>query len=173
MSVRPGELTFQGDLLGWIKEFIKSEDLPFNGASQEVIMEGQERPDVIIWENKRAGKAALLLSLKTPYYDAWDAADDALRKATKWPGGIRFFATWNVNRFFLWDVKKLGDLYDALCYQREVAKINKIEEYERIEESLKSFVREFLKDFSEVTMRKRFYLFLHQMKGSSLGLGLL
>lgn len=155
MSARPGELTFQGELLVWINEIIKSENLPFDGASQEYIMEGQERPDILLWKNKRAREAALLLSLKVPHFDAWDAADDALLKASKWTGGIRYFSTWNINRFFLWDKTKLGDLYDALCYQKEVAKINRVEEYEKIEGSLKSFVKEFLKEFAEVYYERK------------------
>ncbi|MHA1506786.1 MAG: HsdM family class I SAM-dependent methyltransferase [Candidatus Asgardarchaeia archaeon] len=150
MSVRPGELTFQGDVLHWIKEIIESENLPFDDASQEVIMERQERPDIVIWEDKKTKKAALLLSLKTPYYDPWDAADDAYLKASKWPGGIRYFATWNINKFFLWDRHKGDYLYDMLCYQKEVANISKIEDYEAIEPSLRKFIKDFLIKFAKI-----------------------
>ncbi|MGB9660163.1 MAG: hypothetical protein ACPLY9_06600 [Nitrososphaerales archaeon] len=52
-SAHPGELAFQGDLLVWINEIIKAENLPFDGASQEFIMKGQERPDILLWKNKR------------------------------------------------------------------------------------------------------------------------
>ena len=147
------EWTFQGRVLSWIREFIKEKNLPFDGADQEVIIEGRKRPDILIWKNRNLREAALLLSLKGPYSDAWEAADDALIASSRI--GTRYFATWNVNRFFMWDRYRRGTLYDQLVDASEVTTIKKWREIDRAEESIKSFLRDFLIEFTEVYYERK------------------
>lgn len=147
------EWTFQGRVLSWIREFIKEKNLPFDGADQEIIVEGRKRPDILVWKNRNLREAALLLSLKGPYRDAWEAADDALIASSR--AGTRYFATWNVNRFFMWDRYKRGNLYDQLVGASEVTTIKHWREIDRVEESIRSFLRDFLIEFTEVYFERK------------------
>jgi len=147
MSLRYTEGVFQGRVVSWMNKIIEDENLPFEGVDQEIEIEGRRFPDVVVWE-KRKVKAALLLELKQPIYDAWALADEALTKAYK--ATIPYFATWNVNRFFSWETYKRGDLFDNLWYPKEVASIRSIEEVDRIEDTIKSFLGEFLRTFAGV-----------------------
>jgi type I restriction enzyme M protein len=147
------EWTFEGRVLSWIREFIKEKNLPFDGADQEIIVEGRKRPDILIWKNRNLREAALLLSLKGPYRDAWDAADDALIASSR--AGTRYFATWNVNRFFMWDRYRRGNLYDQLVDASEVTTIKHWREMDRVEESIRSFLRDFLIEFTEVYFERK------------------
>ena len=142
------EWTFQGRVLSWISELIEDEQLAFDGADQEVMIEGRKRPDIVVWKNRKLREVALLISLKAPQHDAWEVADEALSKA--WRLGARFFATWNVNKLFLWDRYEEGDLYDQLSYHQEVTNIRSLREMDRVEASIKSFLRNFLREFSDV-----------------------
>jgi type I restriction enzyme M protein len=147
------EWTFEGRVLSWIREFIKEKNLPFDGADQEIIIEGRKRPDILIWKNRNLREAALLLSLKGPYRDAWEAADDALIASSR--AGTRYFATWNVNRFFMWDRYRRGNLYDQLVDASEVTTIKHWREMDRVEESIRSFLRDFLIEFTEVYFERK------------------
>ncbi|MDH5266451.1 MAG: N-6 DNA methylase [Candidatus Bathyarchaeota archaeon] len=147
------EWTFQGRVLSWIREFIKEKNLPFDGADQEIIVEGRKRPDILVWKNRNLREAALLLSLKGPYRDAWEAADDALIASSR--AGTRYFATWNVNRFFMWDRYRRGNLYDQLVDASEVTTIKHWREIDRVEESIRSFLRDFLVEFTEVYFERK------------------
>lgn len=147
------EWTFQGRVLSWIREFIKEKNLPFDGADQEIILEGRKRPDILIWKNRNMREVALLLSLKGPYSDAWEAADDALIASSRI--GTRYYATWNVNRFFMWDRYRRGTLYDQLADASEVTTIKQWKEIDRVEESIRSFLRDFLVEFTEVYYERK------------------
>jgi type I restriction enzyme M protein len=147
------EMTFQGRVVEWINEVIKEENLPFDRADQELLDVTGRRPDVVLWE-KRKTKPALLIELKRPYEDPWgEALDDAISKA--WKTNIPYIATWNVNRFYSWETFGEGDVFDKLWFphagvKEEISRIRAIEEVDRVEESLKAFLKKFLKEFADI-----------------------
>ena len=142
-----------------MNEAIRKENLPFDGADQELLLQEEgrasRRPDIILWEKKKV-KAALLIELKPPEYDPWgEPLDDALSKAARFRGGVPYIATWNVNRFFSWETSKSGDLFDKLWYphvgaKEEVTRIKSLAEFDRAEQQIKDFLRDFLKEFADV-----------------------
>ena len=101
----------QGKILVWLNEVIKEGKLPFEQAEQEVRIEtprGSRRyPDIVIWK-KKPGEIACIIELKQPMADVYDdrLVNEALEKAS-W-AGIPFFATWNINKFVLWETFKPG-----------------------------------------------------------------
>ena len=157
MSFGYDERRIQGEILVLMNEVIKEEELPFDGVEQEVSIKVQGMPiripDLILWE-KREVKPAFLIELKSPEYDPWgDVLDDALAKANR--VGIRYIATWNINRFYSWDLSREGTIYDKLWYPHkgvgdEVARIRSLSEFERVKPQIKEFLKSFLKEFSDV-----------------------
>jgi len=152
------EMTFQGRVVEWINEIIREENLSFDRADQELLDTTGRRPDVILWE-KRKIKPALLIELKRPHEDPWgEALDDAISKA--WRRNIPYIATWNVNRFYSWETFGEGDVFDRLWFphagvKEEVARIKALEEVDRVEESLKVFLKSFLKEFTDIYYGKK------------------
>lgn len=146
-------MTFQGRVVEWINQIIAEENLQFDRADQELLANEGRRPDIVIWERRKT-KPALLLELKQPFEDPWGAAlDDAISKA--WRKNIPYIATWNVNRFYSWETFGSGDIFDKLWFPHsgvrdEVAHIKRLEEVDAIEDSIKSFLLGFLKEFAEV-----------------------
>jgi type I restriction-modification system DNA methylase subunit len=151
-------LSAQGRILEWANNILREEKLPFDGIDQELLVAEPgktRRPDLVLWE-KRHVKAALLIEFKPPEHDPWgEALDDALAKASRFPGGIPFIATWNVNRFYSWDMREGGDVFDKLWYphagaREDVARIRSLSEFDRAEQQLRSFLRDFLREFADV-----------------------
>jgi len=141
------EDAIRGRIVEWINEFIREENLPFDRADAQIQILGNRYPDIIIWET-RLVRPALLIELKRPSFDPWMVGEEALGKA--WKSNTRFFATWNINQFHWWDRNREGDLFDQLCDSVKVVEIKRLEEVDRVERSIRKFLRDFLKDFSEV-----------------------
>lgn len=147
MKFKYTEDAIRGRIVEWINEIIREENLPFDRADAQIEIEGRKFPDIVLWK-KRLLEGALLIELKRPFYDPWEVAGEALEKSTK--TGIRFFATWNMNKFLWWDNYRKGDLYDKLCGPVDVTKIRDVDEFDRAERYIKDFLRKFLKEFSEI-----------------------
>lgn len=63
-SVEINERVFQGRVLRWMDQIISQEDLPFDGADQEVTIrkDGEEWrfPDIVLWEDRRKKEGRML-----------------------------------------------------------------------------------------------------------------
>lgn len=153
MTYKYTEDTVRGRIVEWINDIIKEEKLPFDRADAQIEID-RRYPDIVLWR-KRPSEAVLLIELKRPIYDPWDVADEAHSKA--WRAGIRFFATWNLRKFFWWDTKRSGDRYDQLCGSFDVVDIRDLSEIDRanVEASIKSFLRNFLKELSEIYFERK------------------
>jgi hypothetical protein len=105
------ELTFVADVAGWINNILSIRpELPFKEAKIEKSAQGKRtRRDLTLFD--RDGNKALTGEVKMP--DAPDGlspfdndvVQDAFQKASD--AGARYFFTWNVNRFVLWDPSKV------------------------------------------------------------------
>lgn len=105
------ELTFVSDVAGWINSILSTRPgLPFKEAKIEKSAQSKRtRRDLTIFD--RNGNKALTGEVKMP--DAPDGlspfdndvVQDAFQKASD--AGARYFFTWNVNRFVLWDPSKV------------------------------------------------------------------
>jgi type I restriction-modification system DNA methylase subunit len=137
----------------WINGIIKTENLPFDRADIEILDQAKKRPDIILWE-KRKTKKALLVEVKRPDADPWgEVLDDALSKA--WRNNVPYFATWNVNRFFSWETFASGEVIDKLWFphvgvDEAVVAVKSLDEIDRYEDVIKKFLRDFLKEFSDI-----------------------
>jgi type I restriction-modification system DNA methylase subunit len=146
-------MTFASRAVEWINEIIKLENLPFDRADIEILDAAKKRPDIILWE-KRMVKKALLLEVKRPDADPWgEVLDDALSKA--WRNDIPYFGTWNVNRFFSWETFAAGEVIDKLWFphvgiDEVVVAVKSLDEIDRYEDSIKKFLRDFLKEFADI-----------------------
>lgn len=99
------------DVVSWINSILESRtDLPFKFAQVEKSAAGRRtRRDLTLYD--RDGNKALTGEVKmpdapdgrSPY--AEDVVQDAFKKASD--VGARYFFTWNVNRFILWDPSKV------------------------------------------------------------------
>lgn len=111
MAEKVHELTFVSDVAGWINSILSTRpELPFKEAKIEKSAQGKRtRRDLTIFD--RDGNKALTGEVKMP--DAPDGlsphdndvVQDAFQKASD--AGARYFFTWNVNRFVLWDPSKV------------------------------------------------------------------
>jgi len=104
------EVTFMSDVAGWINAILeKRPDLPFTHAKIEESAEGKRtRRDLTLYD--RDGSKALTGEAKIPDDPhlgphADSVVQDAFQKASD--AGARYFFTWNVNRFVLWDPSKV------------------------------------------------------------------
>jgi SAM-dependent methyltransferase len=105
------EVTFMSDVAGWINSILeKHPDLPFTHAKIEESAKGKRtRRDLSLYD--RDGKKALTGEAKlpdnpegrSPFVES--VVQDAFVKASD--VGARYFFTWNVNRFVLWDPGKV------------------------------------------------------------------
>lgn len=152
MALRYTEDAVRGRIVEWMNDIIKEENLPFDRADAQIEIQGRRFPDIILWET-RLVRGALLLELKRPIYDAWEVGEEALGKA--WNADIQYFATWNINRFYWWDRYRKGGLYDQLCSSEEVVSIRGLREVDRVERSIKDFLRRFLREFYEVYYKRK------------------
>jgi len=141
-------------IVGWMKEIIKEESLPFSVDSDiELTIHGKKRrfPDILIFA-KYPDEIACLVEYKPPTpYDPYDPElvedtyDEACNAPGNFNGTVRYFGTWNTNKFVLWDRKH----YDARSYLNmrikpyEVAETRTIEDITRasVEEAIKKFLK--------------------------------
>ena len=153
------ERSAMGRIAGWMREIIKDEKLPFIVDSDiELTIHGIRRkfPDILIFA-KYPDEIACLVEYKPPWpYDPYDPelVDKTYNEACNAPGNfngtVRYFGTWNTNKFVLWDRKS----YDAKSYLNMrlkpygVAEARIIEDITRatVEEAIKKFLKGFLKD---------------------------
>jgi len=78
------EDTARERIVEWINEIIKEENLPFDRADAQIeIKEKRIRyPDIVLWKRRKV-EGALLIELKQPVYDPWEAAFYRLKKIKK------------------------------------------------------------------------------------------
>jgi tRNA1(Val) A37 N6-methylase TrmN6 len=150
-------------IVGWMKETIKEEKLPFQvDADIELTSFGKKRnfPDILIF-TKYPNEVACLIEFKPPVpYDPYDPElvdhtyDEANRAPGNFNGTCRYFGTWNLNKFVLWDKKeyKAESFLDMIFKPYEVADAREINDIIRssVEESVKKFLRQFLKELHEI-----------------------
>lgn len=146
-------------IVGWMKEIIKDENLPFSiDADIELDIHGKKRkfPDILVFV-KYPIEIACIIEYKPPTpFDPYDPelVDNTYNEACNAPGNfngtVRYFGTWNTNKFVLWDRKN----YDAQSYLNmrlkpyEVVEVRTIEDITRpsVEETIKKFLKIFFKD---------------------------
>lgn len=104
------EVTFMSDVAGWLNAILeKRPDLPFTCAKIEESAKGKRtRRDLTLYD--KDGHKALTGEAKMPDLPhlgphADSVVQDAFQKASD--AGARYFFTWNVNRFVLWDPSKV------------------------------------------------------------------
>jgi len=150
MGISYGERWAQGLILQWINQIIKEQKLQFKRADQEVqvkTISGKVKyPDIIIWDGT-GEKAACLIELKRPTISAYDEelVGDALRKSID--AGIPFFATWNINKFVLWETFRPGTtLLERRLLHEDVLDIKNLKELTKadVEKAVKTFLVKFL-----------------------------
>jgi len=146
-----------------MKEIIKEEKLPFQvDADIELISFGHKRkfPDILIF-TKYPSEVACLIEFKPPFpFDPYDPGlvDGTYEEANRAPGNLngtcRYFGTWNLNKFVLWDKKEYNaeSFLDMIYRPYDVAAARNINDITRavVEESVKKFLKQFLKEFYEV-----------------------
>lgn len=150
-------------IVSWMKEIIKDENLPFQvEADIELRFFGKKKkfPDILLFTSY-PNEVACLIEFKPPVpYDPYDPdiVDNAYNEANRAPGNLygtcRYFGTWNLNRFVLWDKKQYSaDSYlDMVCRPYEVAQARKLDDIKcaHVEESVKKFLKNFLKEFFDI-----------------------
>ena len=155
-------------IVGWMKEIIEKEKLPFTvDGDIELQIHGRRRrfPDILVFASY-PNEIACLIEYKPPdLCDPYDPelVDDAYQEACEAPGTFygtcRYFGTWNTNRFVLWDRKN----YDASSYldmrykPYDVANARNINDITRaiVEDAIKEFLREFLRELYGLYYEKK------------------
>jgi len=155
-------------IVGWMKDTIKEFELPFSvEADIELTIQGVKRrfPDILIFASY-PNEVACLIEYKPPiFHDPYDPklVDDTYQETCHAPGMFhgtcRYFGTWNTNKFILWDRKD----YDASSFLNmryrhyDVALARNINDIKRaiIEESIKKFIKKFLKELYAIYFEKK------------------
>jgi tRNA1(Val) A37 N6-methylase TrmN6 len=146
-----------------MKEIIKEEKLPFQvDADIELISFGHKRnfPDILIF-SKYPSEVACLIEFKPPFpFDPYDPGlvDGTYEEANRAPGNLngtcRYFGTWNLNKFVLWDKKEYSadSFLDMIYKPYDVAEARNINDITRavVEESVKRFLKQFLRELYEI-----------------------
>lgn len=158
MAQRTRELTFTGKVVGWINAILERRpDLPFKEAEIErTPPRGRKPRDLTIYD--RDGKIALTGEVKMP--DARDGgspyAEDVVLKASEKASlaGARYFFTWNVNRFVLWDPSRVtAPLHRRQCRDYSLLNLRSASELEKpsVTEKLRDrFWPEFLEELARL-----------------------
>jgi len=143
-----GERWAQGKIIQWLNEVIKQGKFPFECAEQEIEIKttkGRRRySDIVVWY-KKPSEIACIIELKQPVVDVYNEVlvNEALEKSV-W-AGVPFFATWNLNKFILWETFRPGtSLLDRRLQYWDVLDIKYISELERYEKRIKEFLHDFL-----------------------------
>ena len=116
------EWEFTSIVAGWINSYIeRNDDLPFKEARVEHGSPGsRKRNDLTLFDKN--GKKCLTGEIKLPFRQdgitpyANKLVQDARRKAVR--AGARFFFTWNVNEFVLWETTPPDEKHADSYYLR-------------------------------------------------------
>ena len=150
------EWEFTAEVAGWISETLqKNPSLPFYGAKCEQQGKGSlKRRDLTLLDNNR--KAVLTGEVKLPY--AKDGTSpyndsvvrDARSKAQR--AGSKFFFTWNVNEFVLWETVPDKIIWQDQKYKSwQVTSVHKESHLEIAPtlQAIKTWLDRFLQEFSQ------------------------
>lgn len=161
------EPEFNAKVVEMMNQIIREKGLRFEevrmGISLEMLGEPTKYPDGVIWKNKRSRIASCLFEIKRPN---WDPTNIDLVRSTAHKAlelGSKYFATWNMRDFILWNTLKEGvPLYDRVeQWYKNIIWVKDIEEVDRKEnwEKIKEFLEVFLSDLEqEVFERKRVFV---------------
>jgi len=151
------EWEFTGSIANWIAEIlVRNPRLPFSEAKIEKRSPGStKRRDLTLLDKDK--KAVLTGEVKlpwatdgrSPYNEA--VVQDARRKARL--AGVRFFFTWNVNEFVLWETDSIeAPLKDRQFRSWPVTLVNKPEHLEVSStiHALKTWLPDFLAEFANI-----------------------
>jgi len=147
ISYNDNECETQRKILQWLNDAIRKGRFPFEGAEEVKIETPEGRrgcPAMVIWY-KKPDKIACIIELKQPVIDVYneDLVHAALEKAT-W-AGIPFFATWNINKFVLWETfRPETSLLDRRLQHWDVLDIKRVSDLEKYEKAVKEFLSGFL-----------------------------
>lgn len=149
------ELTFVSDVAGWINQILSVHpEFPFKQAKVEESTKGsRKRRDLILYD--RDGKVALSGEVKMP--DARDGRspyDEGVVKDAEEKARSRYFFTWNVNRFVLWDRQMFDvSLLNRRAREWQILQIKSSDDVSKpfVEQKLKEvFLQEFLTVFANI-----------------------
>jgi type I restriction-modification system DNA methylase subunit len=151
------EWEFTGEAVSWINQSLeRNPSLPFSRAKVEQQGQGsRKRRDLTLLDKNQ--RVVLTGEIKLPYEKDGSSpyndtvVRDARSKAQR--AGSRFFFTWNVNEFVLWETtSENADLQDQKYKSWKVTSVHK-ENYLDIEptlQSIQSWLDRFLKEFAEI-----------------------
>jgi hypothetical protein len=151
------EWEFTAEIASWIKEILaKNRSLPFSSARCEQVGEGSfKRRDLTLLD--RDQRIVLTGEVKLPYrkdggspYNA-AVATDARAKAQR--AGTRFFFTWNVNEFVLWETTPSKTSWQEQNYKSwEVTTIHRESHLElpMTAQAIKTWLALFLNEFAQI-----------------------
>jgi len=151
------EWEFTGEAASWINERIHSNpQLPFSGARTEQRGQGSlKRRDLTLLDKSKipvlTGEVKLPYAKdgSTPYNDT--VVTDARSKALR--AGARFFFTWNVNEFVLWETTPDKPSYQDQKYKSwQVTAVHKESHLDIAPtlQAIQSWLDKFLVEFSDV-----------------------
>ena len=144
-SSKVTEMTYSGDLKGWIDDIIRTEGLPFLHAKVEKSL-GGKRADLLLFD--KAGGCVLIIEVKRPDIEATspEVVKQAAGYARKFAGsGLKYYATHNVNILVLYDA-----ITDAKVEQFAITYVRSLDEYERKEEEIKERFKKVLVRFAKL-----------------------
>ena len=157
MSIPITEWEFTADVESWINEILaKDPSLPFSAAKCEQRVAGsQKRRDLTLLD--RDGHIVLTGEVKLPYRpdggSPYNEAfkEDARRKAHR--AGARFFFTWNINQFVLWETRPAKTSWTNQPYKSwDVTSVHH-EEHMRQPmaiHAIKTWLPGFLKEYAQI-----------------------
>lgn len=157
MTKRTHELTFSSNVAHWITSILESRsDLPFTKAEIERSAPGRrKRRDLTVYD--KDGNKALTGEIKmpdapdgrSPY--AEDVVKDAFQKASE--VNAKYFFTWNVNRFVLWDPFKEAFLLQRQCRDYPLLNLTTAADIEKpwvVTQLRDKFLPEFLEELARL-----------------------
>ncbi len=151
------EWEFTGEVVSWINEYLKGHtDLPFYRAKTEQTGQGSlKRRDITLLDKN--AKVALTGERKRPYAKDGNTSynnsvvNDARSKAQR--AGSRFFFTWNVNEFVLWETTPEKSTWQDQKYKSWlVTTVHKESHLDiaPILQTIQSWLGNFLEEFTEI-----------------------
>jgi hypothetical protein len=151
------EWEFTADVASWINEvLVKSHRLPFSRAKcEQRSSDSAKRRDLTLLDKDK--RAILTGEVKLPYQKDGGSpynetvVQDARQKALR--SGVRFFFTWNVNEFVLWETESAeAPLRDRQYKSWPVTQVHKPEHLEISStiHALKTWLETFLTEFANI-----------------------
>ena len=146
------EPEFNQKVVEMMNQIIREKGLRFEearmGTSLEMLGERPKFPDGVIWKNKRAEIASCLFEIKRP---SWDATNlDLINTASKkaYNLGAKYFATWNMRDFILWDTflegvplhDRVKHWYKNIIWVKDIKEVDRKENWDKIKEFLEEFL---------------------------------